>query len=151
MKKIFLFSSLLLIPILIWYGESRRFFCLDNGDCITVWKTYNNVCFIIPGKYYGIVRPSNNYIESSNTNLLTVYFSPELPGALVVQSGQGVKINNENMHEFAFYKYETDTGRFNNILYMPDAKKRSDMKAGARLMDIDIRENYALDKDGKKL
>jgi hypothetical protein len=151
MKKILLFCILVIVLIVIWFGESRRFFCLEDGSCVTVWKTYNNACYIIPGKYYGIIKPSSKYIESSNTNLLTIYFSKELPRSLIVQCEQEVKINNEKTDAFTFYRYETDTNKCNNLLYLPSAKKRSDMKSVAGLMDIDIRENYALDKDGKKL
>lgn len=150
MKKLLIFFSVLLL-IVIWNGESRKFYCLDNETCVTVWKTYNNACFIIPGKYYGIIKPSRNHIETTNTNLLTIYFSKELSQALIVQCEQGVNIKNENRNDFAFYRFETDTGKFINLLYLPEAKKRSDMKRGAGLIDIDIRENYAVDKDGKKL
>ena len=150
MKKLLIFFSVLLL-IVIWNGESRKFYCLDNETCVTVWKTYNNACFIIPGKYYGIIKPSRNHIETTNTNLLTIYFSKELSQALIVQCEQGVNIKNENRNDFTFYRFETDTGKFINLLYLPEAKKRSDMKRGAGLIDIDIRENYAVDKDGKKL
>jgi hypothetical protein len=95
MKKLLIFFSVLLL-IVIWNGESRKFYCLDNETCVTVWKTYNNACFIIPGKYYGIIKPSRNHIETTNTNLLTIYFSKELSQALIVQCEQGVNIKNEN-------------------------------------------------------
>jgi hypothetical protein len=151
MKRNLIVFATLLFVVAVWYGESRKFYCLDNGRCITIWKTYNNVCFIVPGKYYGIVKPSGNYIESSNTNLLTIYFSKEMPRSLIIQCEQELKINNEKTDAFTFYRYETDTGRFNSLLYFSSAKKRSDMKSGAGLMYIDIHENYALDKYGKKL
>jgi len=151
MKRILLFFTLVIVLIMIWFGESRKFFCLGDGNCVTVWKTYNNVCYIIPGKYYGIVKPSEQYIESSNTNLITIYFSKELPNAFIFQSSGEMKIYNGGNREFLFYDYAKDTSRFNKILYMPDAVKRSDIKADAGLMDIDIRENYATDKSGKKL
>jgi hypothetical protein len=151
MRKTFFGFCALLAVLLIWYRESRRFFCLNNGQCITVWKTYNNVCYIIPGKYCGIVKPSNGYIESANTNLITFYFSPELPGAFVFQSGMAVMIHKDARNKFYFYDFSKDTSRYLNIFYSPTAKKRSDMKPGTGLMDIDIRENYACDKDGENL
>ena len=150
MKRILLFFALVITLIIIWLGESRRFFCLEDGYCVTVWKTYN-VCYIIPGKYYGIVKPSGQYIESSNTNLITIFFSKELPAAFIFQSSGEVKIYDGVKHEFTFYDYTKDTSRFDKILYMPNAVKRSDIKADAGLMDIDIRENYATDRSGKKL
>ena len=86
MKRLMLYFSIFTLLIMGWYGESRSFYCLDNGKCITVWKTYNNVCYIIPGKYFGILKPSKNVIESSNNNNLTIYFTSELPDAFVYKS-----------------------------------------------------------------
>lgn len=150
MKKLWIFSSLLL-AVLIWQGEARKFYCLGTGQCVTVWKTYNNVCYVIPGKYDGLIKPADNYLQTTNRTLLTLYFAKELPRAVIVQCLDGVAINNRDSGAPAFYRYETDTGRFLKLLYPPDSKKRSEMKQGAGLMDIDIHEGYALDKDGKGL
>ena len=149
MKKRYLFLCFL-VGLAIWYGESRKFFCLGGGRCVTVWKTYNNVCYIIPGRYYGIVRPSDTYIQAANTTLLTIYFSPELPRAFVFQSWLPLKVINAH-HEFEFYNYYEDTSRFLKMLYLPNAQKRGDMRPGAGLMDIDVHENYATNKDDKLL
>lgn len=150
MKRVLLSFSALVVIILIWYGESRKFYCLDNGRCITVWKTYNNVCFIVPGKYYGIIKPSSNHIETSNINLVTIFYSTELPKTLIIRPGLGVEIINRDTNEVVLYNYETDTARFNKLLFTPD-RNGSELKRDVRLMNIDIHENYALDKDGKKL
>jgi hypothetical protein len=86
MKKMILFFFIVILLLFGWYGESRKFFCLEDGKCITVWKTYNNVCYVIPGKYYGLWAPSNNFIKTSNLNELTIFFTDELPNTLIVQS-----------------------------------------------------------------
>jgi hypothetical protein len=149
MKKLIIFSSAILL-LAVWYGESRKFFCLGNGACVTVWKTYNNVCFIMPGKYYGIIKPSRNYIETSNINLVTIFYSTELPKALIIRPGLEVKIINGDTNEFSLYNYEMDTTRFNKLLFIP-TKNGSELKPDIWLMNIDIRENNAFDKDGKRL
>ncbi len=151
MRKISFIFLLFTLFILIWYGESRKFYCLGNGKCITVWKTYNNVCYIIPGKYYGIIKPSKNFIQSTNTNNLSVFFTNELPRAFIYQSEEDLIINNRNKDETIFYDYNSDSKKFNKILYPLDAKKSSDLKDKAQLIYVFIHENYALDKDGKKL
>jgi hypothetical protein len=151
MKRIFLFLVLLLFALIIWVSESRKIYCLRNGDCVTVWKTYNRTCYIIPGKYYGIVRPSGPYMESPISNLLTIFFSTELPKKVIFQSSEEVKINNVVKNEFTFYDYTKDTSRFDKILYTPNPKNRTDLKADAEMIDINILENYATDKSGKKL
>lgn len=148
MKRLLFVFLILIVLTLVWYGESRRFFCVDNGNCITVWKTYNNVCYIIPGKYYGIIKPSQNFFQSTNTNNLTIFFTNELPNALIYKSDQDLKINNSNKDEFIFYDYNQDVKKFDTILYMPNAKKNNDIKSNASLMDIFIQEDYALNKDG---
>ncbi len=58
MKKIlkFLLVSATIIGILfIWYDQSRSFFKATNGEYITMWKRYGGTCYLIPGKYYGIL------------------------------------------------------------------------------------------------
>jgi hypothetical protein len=151
MKRVILYFSIFIISIVGWHGESRRFFCVDNDKCITVWKTYNNVCYIIPGKYYGLLKPSGNVMESSNNNNLTIYFTSQLPNAFVYKSEQELKISNNKKDEFIFYDYNSDFKKFDTILYIFNAKKNNDLKQNAQLLDIFIRDNFALDRDGKRL
>jgi hypothetical protein len=151
MKRLLFYLAILIAVAMIWYGESRKFFCLDNGKCVTVWKTYDDVCYIIPGRYYGIFRPSDNFIQSSNTNFLTIYFTGELPNLLVYKSEEPLKVSNTNKHKWIFYDYKSNIQKFDSILYVANAKRNNDIKSNARLMDIFIQENYALDKNGKHL
>jgi hypothetical protein len=151
MWKVILVICLALAISAAWYGESRRFFCLSNGQCLTVWKTYNDVCYIIPGKYYGALRPANGYMRCSNTNLITFFFSSELPGEIVFQTGNEVNVHNDSLNPIKFYDFSVDTSRYLKLLYLPTAKTSRDMKPDAELMDLDIRENYATNKDGGHL
>ena len=137
--------------ILSWYGESRKFYRLDDGTSVTVWKTYNNICYIIPGRYYGILKPSDNFIESSNLNFLTIYFSSELPNALIFKSEEPLKVSNASKEKMTFYAYESNKRKFDSILYLPNAKRNNDIKSDAQLLDIFVLENYAMDKNGKYL
>lgn len=151
MKRVILYFTISLFLILSWYGESRSFFCLDNGNCITVWKTYNNTCYIVPGKYYGLLKPLENVIKSSNNNNVSIYYSIDLPNAFVFKSEQELEIYNNNKNEFVFYDYKSDVKKFDTILYMPNAKKSSDLKSNAQLIDVFIGDNFSLDKNGKRL
>jgi hypothetical protein len=63
----------------------------------------------------------------------------------------GVKFYNGNPNAFRFYRYEDDTAGYLRLFYAPEAVKRSEMRPGTGLMDIDIREYYSMDKDGRKL
>ncbi|MDQ0109432.1 hypothetical protein J2T02_004575 [Chitinophaga terrae (ex Kim and Jung 2007)] len=148
MRKVILFFLIVVSFLFAWYGESRRFFCLEDGKCITVWKTYNNVCYVIPGKYYGIWAPSNNFIRTSNLNELTIFFTDELPNTWIVQSKEELKVYNKA--GFVFLDYDEDSAKLRDILYKPDAKMfYKDLRFGASLINIDIKENYACNKDGK--
>jgi hypothetical protein len=151
MKRVILFLFLFLASISIWIGESRKFFCLNDDYCITVWKTYNNVCFVIPGKYYGLVKPSTGYLQTSNSNTMTLYFSNELPNSLVFKSDQNLKVFSNEIDGYIFFDYSLNSEKFDSLLYITNPKKNSDIKDNVSLIDLFIPENYAIDKRGKKL
>ena len=141
----------LAIIIIVLYWEDRNFYDLQDGKSVTVWKTFNNVSYVIPGRFYGVLPPANNFIESTNTNDLTVYFTSNLPKGFIFKSEHPVKVNNDNKNEFVFYDYNQNIKRFDDLLYIPQAKKNNDLKDSAELIDIFIEDNFALDKNGKKL
>ena len=60
----------LIFSIAVWYGESRKFVPFPNGNYVTVWKTYNNKCYVIIGKYYGLFTPplDRAYIKTTNVS-----------------------------------------------------------------------------------
>ena len=151
MKRFLLYLGIFIPVIAIWYVESRKCYCLDNGNCVTIWKTYNNICYIIPGRYYGIIRPSDNFIETSNNNLLTLYFTSELPNSVIYKSEQILTIKNADKDKWVFYDYNSNAQKFDSILYIANAKRNNDIKDNARLIDVFVGENYALDKRGKHL
>ncbi len=151
MKKILIITLMVIILIVTWYGESRKFFSCDDGNYVTVWKTYNNTCYIIPGKYYGLIKPTTNFIESSNTNDLTIYFTKSLPNVFIVTSEQHLKINNDNKDKAVFFDYNVNKENYNKLLYKPGAKRVNDIKDDAGLIYIDVLNNHATDKNGKPL
>jgi len=150
--KTFLLSILVLIALsIVWLGESRRFYCFDNDNYITVWKTYNNVCYIIPGKYYGLLKPSQCYIKSTNSNNMTIYMSNELPNSLIYRSDEAINVIGGNHSNFTFVDYNSNTNGFHSMLYETNSKLLKGVKGGVDYMDIFIKENYAIDKNGKHL
>jgi hypothetical protein len=77
MKKVLSIIVALIILLILWDGESRRFVSFTNGKHLTVWKTFNNTCYIIIGRYYGFFEPSSNYtyiktkrVKSSGVDLI---------------------------------------------------------------------------------
>lgn len=149
MKKILLYFLFFMACMLTWYGESRKFFNLKDGNCVTLWKTYNNVCYIIPGYYFGIIYPSGNFLKTTNTNNVTIFFSKKLPNSIIYFNDGSLPITVVN-GSYAFYDYSIDKVRFDKLLYKPNARNANDINSNVDLIDLYIPENYATDKNAAK-
>ena len=116
MKKRY-FVLIILILLLIWYGEKRKFYKASSGNWITVWKTYGGHCFLISGKYYGVWPPSDNVLEIKTGTDLTLFFSSELPQVAVYRTPKKVRVKSHDPSKMRFYHYEDDTIRFDSLFY----------------------------------
>ncbi|WP_430613554.1 hypothetical protein [Flavobacterium sp. JP2137] len=133
----------------------RIFYCLSDRECITVWKKTNGEVYIIPEKYEDNNEPRVSHIKTTNKQFLTLYFSKELPMKIIIRdegnlgsNQKGYAIENKVKGEWELLEY---SDRYKNILYKSDAIKFKDVKSTTKYLIINIEENYALDKDGKKL
>jgi hypothetical protein len=150
MKRLLIYSGAIVLVLVFWFGESRKFFCLDNGRCITVWKTYNGVCYIIPGKYYGILRPSSsNYIQTSNLSDADIIWQKD-SSDMIVSIESNSKIINQSFTRDKILDYNSNKTYYDSVFTYYDGKYRRYNK-GLDRMSIFIRDNYAIDKDGKHL
>lgn len=148
MKKTLVVIFLLSALLFIYYGEKRKF--IPIGDSyVTVWKQFNDVNYVIWGKYYGFFSPSKNYIKSSNSNILSLYISNEIPKTVIYRSEEPTIIST-SLDGITFVNYENDSERFHSILYKPNAKKAKNLTKGAYALDIMVKENYIIDYTGKK-
>jgi hypothetical protein len=148
MKKIFLYIVLPIIVLVFWLGESRKFYCVDNRY-ITVWKTYGGTSYVVPRRYYGLIRPSDNFIITDNGNDdVTIYWTRELPNTVIFrsESQKQYRITNKDTAQLIIADYKSDAKKFHDILYKPNAKYHGDIKEGAHFIDIDIFENYVTGK-----
>ena len=141
----------ILLAGVIWFAESRSFFCLQNGRCITVWKTFGDVCYIAPGKYFGVLAPSTDFIKTSNTSDITIFFYDELPNILIYQSDDIVEVKTGSGKNPVLYDFSSDTSKYFKMLYMPDAKRHKDVKQNVEFISVYIRDIYARDKRGRNL
>lgn len=123
--------------------------------CVTVWKRFDNKSYIIPDKYYGVLNPSDNYIKTTNTQYLTLYFNSNFPNMMAVRNqGSSTGLNadyeiiNNLPEKFNIHEYSEE---YKAILYEPEAKKFKDVKVSTEYIDLNIKENYATDKTGKKI
>jgi hypothetical protein len=153
MKKIVIVLSVVVL-LLLWISEKRKFYAVGNGKYVTVWKTVGGVCYIIPDKYYGFLRPSTSFIETTNDNYLVLFFSDEFPDTIIYwenRQGKFIKIDNKSTGKEVFVDYMSNHDSLRNIIYNPNPKTVRDLKNNAYLLDIDIESNSAFNKDGKDL
>jgi hypothetical protein len=148
MKKIFLYIVLPIIVLIFWLCENRKIYCVDNR-CVTVWKTFGGTAYVVPRRYYGLIKPSDNFIITENSNDdVTIYWSRELPNTMIFrsESQKQYHIINKDTTQLTIADYKSDVKKFHDILYKPDAKYHRDIKEGAHFIDMDIFENYVSGK-----
>lgn len=118
MKKILLFSLLFLLIGVIWLAESRKFLCANNGKCVTVWKTYNNTCYVIMGRYWGVFKPSldQSYITTTNKSLGVVLIWKSSSDTVLAQLDSGSRIFNNFSNKVIIADYNLNQG-LNDSLY----------------------------------
>lgn len=134
---------------------ARSFYCLSKDKCVTVWKTGNGEVYIIPSQYKESKEPNVSYIKTINEQFLTLYFSKELPKKIIVRD-EGNLISNKKMYSienrvtgaWEFLEYSDD---YKTLLYKPNATKFKDVKLNTDYLTLNIQENYATDKTGKKI
>jgi hypothetical protein len=156
MKKV-LFSFIFIVAVFfIYYGERRSFYCLTNGTCVTVWKTFNNKCYVIYGRYLGLIKPNDNYIETTNTQYLTLYFSLKLPKKIIARdegilggSKRVFKIFNSDIKTITIEQYHSEN--LNHTFFQRDSTVGYSLGLTTESMGINIKEGYAVDKNNEKL
>ncbi len=150
MKKIFLIIFIF-GAILFWFGEKRKFYQFGNGKYITVWKTYGATCYIISGKYYGIIKPSDGYIQSPITDGIVLFSSKQLGDTIVYNSlYRVVPVNSKNKHIY-FLDLNLVKERVYPYLYETTVKQAAEVKQGVKYLHVFIRDNYAIGINGKRL
>ncbi|WP_436834492.1 hypothetical protein [Parapedobacter sp. DT-150] len=132
--------SLLVSILLIFAGtdQFRSFYCLSENQYLTVWKRLGGKCYIIPGKYFGIFKPSM-YIETTNDNGLTIVdvSSSEYRYVISNDYGKNVKINLQDQ-KVKYFDYTEKTIFINE--YYTNGRVKDELK----YMQIDIKENLVV-------
>lgn len=146
----FLFIVIAIVSLLLWYDQSKNYYCLSEDKCITVWKRLGGDCYIISGKYSGWFSPSNDYVKTSNTQYLTLYYSNKLPDNVIIRN-QGTSGGLEGGYEITGDTFVKYTDELKELLYRKNATYHKDIKEGVGFIDLDIKESYAKDNYGTKL
>jgi len=113
-------------------------------------KTFNSICYIIPGKYYGLLKPSSeNYIETSNLGDADVILQRG-SSDIIVNVDDNSKIVNQSSERGEIINYSSNRAYYDSACTYFDGKYRRYNK-GLDYMSIFIKENCATDKDGRHL
>jgi len=150
--KIFklLFTAVaLLLFLLIWFDQSRSFYCIDSKHCVTVWKRLGGVCYIVPRKYYGILKPSDNYIKTDNNNIITILWE-ENTNNIIIDGVDSFAIKNKNDNQYLMIDYSSNKNYFDSSLTTFDGQYHR-YKDSIYRIDINIFEGYATDNKGRRL
>ncbi len=112
MKKFLKIFSCSFISFAILYliiDQSRSFYKLEEGKEVTVWKRIGGKCYVIPYKYYGIIKPISCAIESVNTGGVTLIW---YNGRLIVDTDSKMKIINKGdclLEDYMNKKHKNDS------------------------------------------
>ncbi|WP_147269366.1 hypothetical protein [Schleiferia thermophila] len=129
---------LLIILFLIWFDQSRSFYCMSNDKCITVWKRLGNKCYIIPGKYYGILKPSD-YVKTTNDNALTIIFDDLSGYDFVIFNDYGKELEvNLSKERIKYFK------NFERDIFIDEFYVNERIKDNLPYLQIDIKEGLVV-------
>jgi hypothetical protein len=151
LKKILVKLIILVLCIggvIFYLFQKRKYYCLTEDKCITVWKTSEGA-FIIPGKYTSWFKPKDNYIKADNLNEnLGIYYNNQTPNTYYVASGivknHFIIINNSKKYNIIDVNHDEE--RFYDIV-----NKDKFLKYNIILLTINIKESYATTSDGRIL
>ena len=131
----------------VWFDQSRSFYCLSESKCVTLWKRLGNKCYIVPGKYYGIFKPSDNYIKTTNTGYVDIIFLNDISLLVDIEDDAEI-IRHPDNNLIELY---SNNKAVNDSLYTYFDGKYHKYKDEVEYISIDIKGNYAINKTGRKL
>ncbi len=129
--------------LLTWFDQSRTFYCLPGDKCITVWKRIGGICYVIPGKYFSLFKPNNSHVRTSNGGGFTVIW--ENSEDLIISSHVPVEIISRPSDKVRIKLYSSNEVLFDSLYTSYDGKYRR-FKEGVEYINVDILENYAINK-----
>jgi hypothetical protein len=118
--------------------QTRSIYCLSNEKCITVWKRVGGSCYLVPERYYGILKPTE-YIKTENSNSLTILYDANSKYDFIILNDYGKRL--EVITSDTKIKYFTYEERDDFI------KKyfiNNRIKPRLKYLQIDIGENLAV-------
>lgn len=128
---IILFSGIIYLII----DQSRSFYKLESGKEVTVWKRIGGKCYVIPYKYYGIIKPSSCVIETVNTGGVTLIWYNE---RLIVDTNSKMKIINNGDCVLEDYMDKKDE---NDSIFLWNDNGTNKLKSDLKYLSVYILDN----------
>lgn len=127
----------------------KSYYCLSDNKCVTVWKKVNGEKYIIFGRYESGEVPSDNYIriETLSSDYVDVIFLNDKKSLIAVDDKADIVIQSSN-NLIELYK-ENKVVNDSLYTYFDDRYRRYNKEID--FISLNIKENYATDKNGNKL
>ncbi|RZK48009.1 MAG: hypothetical protein EOO99_11700 [Pedobacter sp.] len=126
----------------------KSFYCLSDDKCVTVWKRDSGEVLIISGKYKSKEIPLDNYIKITNLNYSSIVVLFVGNKLLVDVENNAMALQKSSNGTMELYRNEK---ALNDSLYTKFDGKYRRYKEKINYININIEENYATDKNDKKL
>lgn len=127
----------------------RSFYCLSKDNCITVWKPGNGDVYIIYGTYSSTKKPTDDYVKVLNNRYDNIHLILLKDDKLLIDVDENATVINQSTNGLMeLYK---DNKASNDSLYTYFDGKYNRYKKEVYYISVNIKDNYATDKSGKKL
>lgn len=147
-RRIKILTALIFIILLLLYftiDQKRDFYCLNDHKCFTVWKRIGGYSYIIPGKYYGGIKPSD-YIKTNTSNSITIIYDKSSNYDFIIHNNYGKEtwfdFPNYSVEYFPYDEFEDFVAKYYN--------ENNEVKKDIKYLQIDIAENLII-LNGEKI
>lgn len=115
--------------------QSRSFYKLEDGKEVTIWKRIGGRCYVIPYKYYGIIKPSSCAIETVNTGGITLIWYNR---KVIINTDSKMKIINKGDCILEDYMDKKDE---NDSIFLWNDDGTNKLKSDLKYLSIYILDN----------
>ena len=137
----------LICAMIVMWDQKRRFVQFPKaGKGITIWKRIGGKCYIILGRYNGILSPSDNYIHTSNVNAVRLVQDSDAKLKIVVFNELGLPLTIRSTQDNFTYFDDSERMEFTRIYYHGNQFIGPPYKS----LLLDIRENRIF-QDGNEI
>lgn len=128
---------------------ARSVYCITKDKCITTWELGNGELLIVYGTYKGIKKPVDDYIKVINNRYDNIHLLISRDGKLLIDVDKNATVVKQSSNDLIdLYK---NNKTLNDSLYTYFDGKYTRYKKEVDYISLNIKENYATDKNGNKL